>query len=49
MGFDGQPLPYIDRLEFDSITDATTVDTAYRGKNIDIGGFRSRACRSRPS
>ena len=39
MGFDGQPLPYIDRLEFDSITDATTVDTAYRGKNIDIGGF----------
>ena len=39
MGVDGQPLPYLDRMEFASITDATTVDAAYRGNEIDIGGF----------
>ena len=39
MGADGRPLPYIERMEFASLTDATTIEAAYRGNEIDIGGF----------
>ena len=39
MGADGGPLPYLDRVEFTNLLDATTVDAAYRGRGIDIGGF----------
>ena len=38
-GADGGPLPYLDRIEFTNLLDATAVDAAYRGKGIDIGGF----------
>ncbi len=38
-GADGGPLPYLDRVEFTNLLDATAVDAAYRGKGIDIGGF----------
>ena len=38
-GVDGGPLPYLDRIEFTNLLDATAVDAAYRGKGIDIGGF----------
>ena len=39
MGEDGQPLPYLDGVNFVNLVDATAVDTAYRGREIDIGGF----------
>ncbi len=39
LGVDGQPLPYLDRVEFVNMTDPTTVDATYRGNGIDIGGF----------
>ena len=38
-GPDGQQLPYPDAVEFVNLTDATTVDAAYRAKGIDIGSF----------
>ncbi len=38
-GADGGPLPYLDRVEFTNLLDATAVDAAYRGNGIDIGGF----------
>ena len=39
MGGDGQPLPYLDSVSFANLTDATAVEAAYRGNEIDVGGF----------
>ena len=39
MGADGQPLPYIDSIGMENLTDPTTVETAYRNREIDVGGF----------
>ena len=39
MGVDGDPLPYLERIQFTNLVDATAVDAAYRGRGIDIGGF----------
>ena len=38
-GADGQQLPYPDAVDFVNLTDPTAVDAAYRGQQIDIGGF----------
>ncbi len=39
MGADGQPLPYMDAIGMENLTDPTAVEAAYRGKQIDVGGF----------
>ena len=39
MGVDGQPLPYMDTVEMQNLVDTTAVEAAYRGKEIDVGGF----------
>ena len=39
MGADGQPLPYMDAVDMKNLTDPTAVETAYRSKEIDVGGF----------
>ncbi len=39
MGVDGQPLPYYDRVVQSSLDEATAIETAYRTKDIFIGGF----------
>ena len=39
IGVDGQPLPYFDRVTLASLEDPTAIETAYRGREIVIGGF----------
>lgn len=38
-GLDGQPLPYLDRVEFSNFVDPTAVEAAYRANQLDVGGF----------
>lgn len=38
-GVDGRPLPYYDSVTFAGMSDPTTIETAYRGREISIGGF----------
>ena len=38
-GADGLPLPYFDQVTFASMQDPTAIETAYRGREISIGGF----------
>ena len=38
-GVDGLPLPYFDRVTLASMEDPTAIETAYRGREISIGGF----------
>jgi len=39
IGVDGNPLPYYDQVTFAGMNDPTTIETAYRGREISIGGF----------
>ncbi|MDE2745438.1 MAG: ABC transporter substrate-binding protein [Chloroflexota bacterium] len=39
IGADGQPLPYMDNVGMKNLTDPTAVETAYRSREIDVGGF----------
>ena len=39
MGIDGQPLPYYDTVTLSNLTDATTVEAAYRTRDISNGRF----------
>ena len=36
---DDDSLPYMERMEFNNLTDPTAVEGAYRARQIDIGGF----------
>ncbi len=38
MGVDGQPLPYLDAVGMENLTDPTSVEAAYRSRAIDVGG-----------
>ena len=38
-GVDGRPLPYFDQVTLASLEDPTAIETAYRGREISIGGF----------
>lgn len=38
-GVDGRPLPYFDTVTFASMEDPTAIETAYRGREISVGGF----------
>jgi ABC-type transport system substrate-binding protein len=39
IGSDGQVLPYLDRVTFASMQDPTTIETAYRSREISMGGL----------
>ena len=39
LGVDGLPLPYFEQVTFASMQDPTAIETAYRGREISIGGF----------